>query len=59
MGPIPASSTMGIQNDQHGSTKAIPFSLVYGAEAMIPAEVLVPSTRMIMGMREKERKARN
>ncbi|KAJ1397147.1 Ribonuclease H-like superfamily [Sesbania bispinosa] len=31
------------------STKTTPFSLVYGAEAILPVEVLVPSARMILG----------
>ncbi|KAJ1393178.1 Ribonuclease H superfamily [Sesbania bispinosa] len=34
---------------KHGSTKATPFSLVYGAEAVLPAEVIVPSARMVLG----------
>ncbi|KAJ1396549.1 Ribonuclease H-like superfamily [Sesbania bispinosa] len=34
---------------KHGSTKATPFSLVYGAEAVLPVEVLVPSARMVVG----------
>ncbi|KAJ1397783.1 Ribonuclease H superfamily [Sesbania bispinosa] len=34
---------------KHGSTKATPFSLVFGAEATLPAEILVPSARMKLG----------
>ncbi|KAJ1378170.1 Ribonuclease H-like superfamily [Sesbania bispinosa] len=34
---------------KHGSTKATLFSLVYGAEAVLPAEVIIPSARMILG----------
>ncbi|KAJ1386451.1 Ribonuclease H superfamily [Sesbania bispinosa] len=34
---------------KHGSTKGTPFSLVYGAEAVLPAGVIVPSTRMVLG----------
>ena len=32
---------------KHGTTKASPFSLVYGAEATLPTEVMIPSARMI------------
>ncbi|OMO85040.1 hypothetical protein COLO4_21776 [Corchorus olitorius] len=28
------------------ATKATPFSLVYGAESVVPPEILVPSARM-------------
>ncbi|KAJ1408148.1 Ribonuclease H-like superfamily [Sesbania bispinosa] len=34
---------------KHGSMKATPFSLVYGAEAMLPVEIVVPSARMALG----------
>ncbi|KAJ1377405.1 Ribonuclease H superfamily [Sesbania bispinosa] len=38
---------------KHGGTKAAPFSLVYGAEATLPVEVLVPSARMSLGKEEE------
>ncbi|KAJ1399527.1 hypothetical protein SESBI_30290 [Sesbania bispinosa] len=38
---------------KHGSTKATPFSLVFGAEATLPAEVVVPSARMMLGRKEE------
>ncbi|KAJ1397466.1 Ribonuclease H-like superfamily [Sesbania bispinosa] len=34
---------------KHGSTKATPFSLVFGAEAILPTKIFVPSARMAMG----------
>ncbi|KAK7244906.1 hypothetical protein RIF29_39735 [Crotalaria pallida] len=37
---------------RHGTTKATPFSLVYGAEAVLPVEVAIPSARMIIGSNE-------
>ncbi|KAJ1427657.1 Ribonuclease H-like superfamily, partial [Sesbania bispinosa] len=34
---------------KHGSKKATPFSLVYGAKAVVPVEILTPSARMMIG----------
>ncbi|KAL0434510.1 UNVERIFIED_CONTAM: hypothetical protein Slati_2785300 [Sesamum latifolium] len=38
---------MGIQNNPRGSTGESPFSLVYGTEAIIPAELGMPFHRVI------------
>ena len=38
----------------HTSTRATPFSLVYGTEAVLPFEVEVPSLRILAESRLKE-----
>ena len=42
---------------KHGTTKATPFSLVYGDEAVLPAEIAVPSARMTLEMGNKPERA--
>ena len=34
----------------HTSTRATPFSLVYGMEAVLPVEVEIPSLRVLMDL---------
>ena len=34
---------------RHSTTKATPFSLVFGAEAVLLAEIAVPLARMVLG----------
>ncbi|KAL0405277.1 UNVERIFIED_CONTAM: hypothetical protein Slati_3841600 [Sesamum latifolium] len=38
---------MGVQDDSRGPTGESPFTLVYGTEAIIPAELGVPSHRVM------------
>lgn len=33
---------------KHISTQAIPFSLIYGAEVVVPVEIMVPSARLAL-----------
>ena len=34
------------RTSKRGPTQATPFSLVYGSEAMVPVEILVPSAHL-------------
>lgn len=36
---------------KHNSTQVTPFSLVYGAEAMVPIEVIVPSACLALAIK--------
>ena len=46
----------GYRTSVHTSTEAIPFSFVYGMEALLPFEVEVPSLRILAesGLKESE-----
>ncbi|XP_016200302.1 uncharacterized protein LOC107641320 [Arachis ipaensis] len=41
---------------RHGTTGVTPFSLVYGVEAVLPAEIEVPTARMLLD-EARDRKA--
>lgn len=45
MGRLSSYCIIGISHSKPTSTQAMPFFLVYRAEAMVPIEVIVPSTR--------------
>src|SRR3954465_7449292 len=48
---------MGVRTTIRTATKATPFSLVYGCEAVLPLEIQIPSLRLaiISGMTEEEK----
>ena len=42
------------RTSRHSATQMTPFSLVYGEEAVVPAEIMVPSTRMRLTVENNE-----
>lgn len=54
MGRLHFNGTIGYQTSKRTSTQVTPFSLVYGAEAVVLVEILEPSAQLALASKVKD-----